>query len=212
MEAFAFYESFLNDEYIMGIRGFNINPHEQCAFVAVVPNIVRDVPQILNIIAGSPLVNVWALSTLIFTLARVCFRRRLNQKQQHRRSPAAARRRNRPPAQRNQLFYIPFNTFGMSLGTTGPEPQANRSTAERITVCFLSLFAIVSGCFFAGELMQSFAGHVYEPVLDSTEAWSQRTDLRVFIAHPMEKDVEFANVWVEYLIIHSSFGCSIHFV
>lgn len=78
----------------------------------------------------SPLLTVWASAIIVFSIFRISARQLLSYRYADNRS-------------HNDIFYILFNTFGLSFGMTSA--YGLHSRAEMVIVLFVSLFSMLAG-------------------------------------------------------------------
>lgn len=135
---------------------FLLYPHEVKTYVLIVPSMLKLESKLSEFIFRSPLIRIWAIAIVMFTLFRITQRKCAN-----------------PRESANRLVYIPFNTFGLSFGSTSVTGVKSRS--ELITVFFLSVFGMLAGLLFSGLLFEE---------LTTTESIPQITTLSDLSMYP----------------------------
>lgn len=148
----------LRDEYTK-ISGA-LYPHRQENYVLLVPN---ERPhggrELWKVLAGSPLMGVWTTAIVMFTLMRVVIRALLRdvdgpQSSRHSRHGCLAR-----------IDPLTLDICGMSFGVS--IAIRTQSRAERVLQMFVSAFAIVSGVYCSGLLVQKFAFGNAAPLMNT---------------------------------------------
>lgn len=136
----------------------------------------------------SPLINVWAVTIVLFTGLRFGFRAF---------TPAS----RSPPRSLSHIF---FDTFGLSFGVTGG--ARTHSRAERILQVTISLFALCASLYCSGLLVQHRTFRVDTPV------YQTKADIRsnhlpmLYSATYWEHDVP-----IKYSLIQSRLNSNLHF-
>lgn len=137
-------------------------PHTLSHYVVVVPYFGSTTLSLGRILYDSPIFNIWCISVVVFIIVRIIIRKsqRANNGLDH-----------------NKLTYIPFNTIGLSFGTTS---AANSlwSRPENIVVFFIGLSSIFTGIFCSGILLQSFVGSISIPNINSLKDLNKYPSLR----------------------------------
>lgn len=134
-------------------KRFNLAPiqlisHTVAHFVVVVPYVGSTSSSVGQILYDSPIFNIWCASVVSFIIVRLCIRRCMFIK-----------------ICLNEISYIPFNTIGLSFGTTSAKSVRNRS--ENLVVLFIEVSSIFTGVFCSGILLQSFVGSSNRPIINS---------------------------------------------
>lgn len=108
---------------------FLLYPYDMVKYVMIVPNIQGYKIKTMGALLKSPLITVWAISILLFSLMRLLIRKIKKQIQNC-----------------NSLVYIVFNTFGLLFATTSVTDVNERS--ERMLTVFISFYSLLSsiGC------------------------------------------------------------------
>lgn len=114
-------------------------PHKQENYVVLVPNYRREQSALWHTFATSPLFSIWCSTISLFAVVRYFLQR-----------ASRVPRRERVPFDR-----IAYETCGMSFGWTIISSASSRP--EKLLMIFISLFAVLSGIFFSGMLLQQFA-------------------------------------------------------
>lgn len=121
-------------------------PHKQENFVVLVPNYRREASALWHSFATSPIFSIWCSTITLFTIVRY-----LMQKVNH---------QNQVPFDR-----IAYETCGLSFGWAIVSSASSRP--ERLLNISISLFAILSGIFFSGLLLQQFAFFDHLPLINT---------------------------------------------
>lgn len=109
-------------------------PYGMENYVILVPSIKKQKYLIIDFIIGSPLINVWAITIVLFLSIRIVIRKLTH---------------TMIYTNVSALF---LNTFGHSFGVA--DVLVTRSRSERILMFFLSLFALLSGILLSGSLFE----------------------------------------------------------
>lgn len=124
-------------------EGDFLYPHDVEEYVIVVPTKLDSNLTLLDYILKSPLLNVWALAILLFTINRKFLQYFTNASKQLRWSD------------------ITIETIGLSFGSTAGRQIANRP--ERIAILFLSVFSILANILCSSLLFQQLSFVSYKP-------------------------------------------------
>lgn len=116
--------------------------------MVLVPNYRREESALWHSFATSPLFSIWCSTITLFTIVRFLMQK--------------VNRRHQVPFHR-----IAYETCGLSFGWVIVSSASSR--AERLLNIFISLFAILSGIFFSGLLLQQFAFTDRLPVINTFE-------------------------------------------
>lgn len=149
-----------------------VYPYDWRQFVLIVPSMVKTNSKLLEFIFNSPLIRIWLLAIGMFTILRIIQRKVIN-----------------PSEPLNQIVYIPFNTFGLSFGTTSVTGGGSRS--EVIATFFLTLFGMLAGLLFSGLLFEQ---------LTITESVQEITSFSDLTKYPNIEIVHITDVPREALI------------
>lgn len=152
-------------------------PNEYELFVLVVPNIYHDRSRfsVVQIIRRQPLITIWVVAILLFSFVRKCIRSALKTK------PTA-------------YVDILINTFGMSFGSTGPNPKrgsaddTNRS--DRLLVVFVSVFAMLASILCSGVLFQQFTTVSTMSSIKSLEDLGEHLELEIWMLEDLHVSTE----------------------
>lgn len=131
-------------------NGHPLYPHRIEAFVIVVSNKRVKKLFLAEFFCNSPLLNVWAVSIVLFTFIRVSLR-----------TCTATLTKN------HTIVRILFDTFGLTFGMTAGLGDTRRR--ERSITALISVFALISSIFCSGMLVQSRSFNVNVPVYQTKE-------------------------------------------
>lgn len=139
-----------NDEKNYFHKPRKLIPHTTGVYVVIVPYLGSSSISLSAVLYDSPLFTVWCACLIYFVVVRLvirCF--------------------HSIEINRNELIYIPFNTIGLSFGTTAAGSVRTRS--ESIVIVFIAISSIFTGILCSGILLQSFVVSSSRPTINSLE-------------------------------------------
>lgn len=147
-------------------------PHEMEKFIIVVPNQVQRKLTFFVSFLQMPLINVWALAIIIFTIFRKILRSVLKTKY-------------------NEFSSILFNTFGLSFGTAGGSANTiHISSSEKLLIWFLSLFAMLASMLCNGWIFTEFATSLLVPSINSLDDLGKNPNIEIWMPSDFDDSTE----------------------
>lgn len=156
-------------------------PNEYELFVLVVPNIYHDRTATngqfspLQLVRRQPLISIWVAAILLFSIVRKWLRSTLKT----------------PPTAYEELL---INTFGMSFGSTGPNPRrgsrGDRNGADRMLSLFVSVFAMLAAILCSGVLFQQFTAASTASSIRTLEDLGQHLELEIWMLEDLHASTE----------------------
>lgn len=153
-------------------QGTRLYPHKQENFVLIVPNYQREQSALWHTFATSPLFSIWCSTITMFTVVRYLLQK--------------IHGRHRVPFDR-----IAYETCGLSFGWVIVASASSR--AERLLNIFISMFAILSGIFFSGLLLQQFAFTQQVPLINTFEDLKAMQRMTIMIPMGLEVNQDMWN-------------------
>lgn len=163
---------YINDKIIEVRQYLKLYPHDYDNFVIIVPNLLKEHNNLINIIIDSPLVNVWAITICIVTIVRCIFKYILKNS--------------------NDWMYTFIETYGISFGTTSAAKSTKLS--DQIIVLFLSIFSLIAGIFCSGILFQQYATVSFEPRINTLDDIA-KAQYHIFV--PREHITNETKYWLQ---------------
>lgn len=139
----------------------NTYPHHFEDIVLIVPNIMTEKSNLIEIFMNSPLINVWTIIIIMVTVVRIL----LMKFTKH----AIV-----------EWTTILLHTYGLSFGVYFPVSIQNR--AEKVLILFLGIFAILANIFCSGFLFQQYTIAFQTPTIDSLEDLN-KSNLNVYVSN-----------------------------
>lgn len=132
-------------------------PHEFETYIMIVPNymVIYSEAILISFLLKSPLLNVWAIAILIFTIGRKIISRK------------------------SKFGDILITTIGLIFGTSSTYQQSIKKS-EKVLILFCSLFAFLSGIICTGFIFQELTSTSYKPSINSLSDLAKHSDLNVW--------------------------------
>lgn len=166
----------LYDEFLA--VGHAMYPHRQENYVVLVPNQHHRPPQLWLVLAASPLTIVWMSAIGLYATARCAVRSMQWRPEVGRRLGGRKKRCSR----RLTLYDVNdilLETWGLAFGWAIAVRPSGR--ADRVMLLSVSLFAIVSGVFCSGLLMQQFAFNKHRPAIQTVADLNADTNVTIVL-------------------------------
>lgn len=147
-------------------------PHEIEKFIIVVPNLVQRKSTLFLSILQMPLLNVWALAIIIFSIFRQILRSVLKSKS-------------------HDFNSILLNTFGLTFGTAGSSANTTKiSNSEQILIWFLSLFGMLASVLCSGMLFQEFVTSSLISSINSLADLGKNAHIEIWMPEDFDNSTE----------------------
>lgn len=142
-----------------------LHAHGYVDYVLIVPNESIETTQIWLTIIRSPLVRVWTVVVVIFTIARKLLQ-------------------SFAPAPIATMSDILFDTIGLAFGTASGGAHRIRYRPERILVLSLSIVAMLAAIISPSQFFEEFSTFGYRPKINTLDEL-QKSGMRIMMPNRM---------------------------